>query len=140
MAVKDLQARQGNVTLTLQITEKGDVREFEKFGKAGKVCNAKAKDESGSITLTLWNEDIDAVNVGDTIKIENGWVGEWQGELQLSTGKFGKLEVVSSGSSSSEPSAPAEQATPSATDENVEEELIGEDPVDLEEVNPDKQE
>ena len=83
MAIKDLEARQGNVNLTLEIVEKGDIREFEKFGKKGRVCNAVAKDATGTIKITLWNEDIDKVNAGDTIKIENGWVGEWQGELQL---------------------------------------------------------
>lgn len=94
MTIKDLQARQGNVNLTAEVAEKADVREFEKFGKKGKVCNAVIKDATGKVKLTLWNEDIDKVNVGDTIKIENGWVNEWQGELQLSTGKFGKLEVI----------------------------------------------
>jgi replication factor A1 len=94
MAVKDLGARQGNVNITLEISEKGDVREFEKFGKKGKVCNAVGKDSTGKIKITLWNDDIDKVNTGDTVKIENGWVSEWQGELQLSTGKFGKIEVV----------------------------------------------
>ena len=34
------------------------------------------------------------VNVGDTIQIENGYVGEYQGEKQLTTGKFGKLTVI----------------------------------------------
>jgi replication factor A1 len=114
MAVKDLEARQGNVNLTLEIVEKGDIREFEKFGKKGRVCNAVAKDATGSIKLTLWNDDIDKVNAGDTIKIENGWVGEWQGELQLSTGKFGKLAVVeSNGDSSKEASVSADETVES---------------------------
>jgi replication factor A1 len=114
MAVKDLEARQGNVNLTLEIVEKGDIREFEKFGKKGRVCNAVAKDATGSIKLTLWNDDIDKVNAGDTIKIENGWVGEWQGELQLSTGKFGKLAVVeSNGDSSKEASVSADEVVES---------------------------
>jgi len=94
MSIKDLQARQGNVDLVLEIIEKGDVREFEKFGKKGRVCNAIAKDETGQIKLTLWNEQIDEINVGDKINITNGYVGEYQGELQLSTGKFGKIEVL----------------------------------------------
>lgn len=94
MAIKDLQARTGNVNLEVEVAEKGSVREFEKFGKKGRVCNATVKDKTGSVKLTLWNDDIDKVSEGDTIKIENGWVSEWQGELQLSTGKFGKLEVI----------------------------------------------
>lgn len=109
MAVKDLEARQGNVNLNLEIVEKGEVREFEKFGKQGKVCNATAKDETGQIALTLWNEDIDKVNAGDKVKIENGWVGEWQGELQLSTGKFGKLEIIEAASNAESSVTPEEK-------------------------------
>ncbi len=101
MAIKDLKSRQGNVDLTFEIIEKGDIREFDKFGKKGKVCNAVAKDATGTVKITLWNDDIDKVKTGDTVKIENGWVGEWQGELQLSTGKFGKLTVIGSAGSKS---------------------------------------
>lgn len=60
-----------------------------------KVCNAKIKDDSGEITLTLWNEEIEKVNIGNKIKIINGYVNEWQGILQLTVGRFGKLEIIS---------------------------------------------
>jgi replication factor A1 len=123
MTVADLQPKQGNVELTLDITDKGDVRTFNKFGKEGRVCNATAKDDSGQITLSLWNEQIDQVSVGDKIKISNGWVSEWQGEKQLSTGKFGKLEVVGkagegapAADASAEASAPAEPEAPTPTE------------------------
>jgi replication factor A1 len=43
--------------------------------------------------LTLWNQDIEKVKQGDTVRITNGYVNEFQGEKQLTTGKFGKLEV-----------------------------------------------
>lgn len=93
MEIKDLKPKEGNVEVIAEVVEKGDVREFNKFGKAGRVCNAKIKDASGQIALTLWNEQIDQVNVGDTVHITNGYVNEWQGEMQLTTGKFGKLEI-----------------------------------------------
>ncbi len=112
MAIKDLQPRQGNVALTAEVIEKGDSRTFDKFGKQGRVCNAKIKDDSGQVTLTLWNEDIDKVNVGDKIKITNGWVSEYQGELQLSTGKFGKLEVLGAGSGAAAPPQTADAKKP----------------------------
>ncbi|MEK6887168.1 MAG: SOSS complex subunit B family protein [Nanoarchaeota archaeon] len=98
MEIKDLHARQGNVDLTAEVADKSASRTFDKFGKQGRVCNAKIKDGSGvTITLTLWNDEVDLVNIGDKIKITNGYVGEWQGELQLSAGKFGKIEVVEKG-------------------------------------------
>lgn len=94
MKLSELQARQGNVEVQVEIMKKGDIRTFSKFGKEGRVCNATIKDASGEIQLSLWNEQIDQVNVGDKVKVTNGYVNEWQGEKQLSTGKFGKLEVV----------------------------------------------
>jgi len=102
MAIKDLQARQGQVDLIAEVTEKGDIREFDKFGKKGRVCNAKIKDDTGDVKLTLWNEQIDQIKVGDKVHIINGWVAEWQGEKQLSTGKFGQLEVVGEGEKSTD--------------------------------------
>jgi len=89
-----LQPKQGNVNVQGILSEKGEVREFQKFGKPGRVCNAKVKDDSGAITLTLWNDDIDKFEVGDKIKITNGYVSEWQGEKQLTGGRFGQLEKL----------------------------------------------
>jgi replication factor A1 len=134
MAIKDLKAREGKVEITVIVTEKSDVKEFSKFGKAGRVCNAKVSDDSGEMTLTLWNEDIDKVNVGDKIKISNGYVSEWQGELQLSTGRFGKLEVVEAGKG--EAKKPAEKKeTKKDSFEKAKKELTEEfDKIDKEEV------
>jgi replication factor A1 len=94
MAIKDLKIREGNVEIVVDIVDVGEVREFEKFGRSGRVATAVGKDETGDIKITLWNEDIDKVKSGDKVKISNGYVSEWQGEPQLTTGKFGKLEVV----------------------------------------------
>lgn len=96
MEIKDLQARQGNVEIVATVKEISEPREFEKFGKTGKVANAIIEDVSGKIKLSLWNEQVDKVNVGDKVHIANGYVSEWQGELQLTTGKFGQLEIVES--------------------------------------------
>jgi len=94
MEIKDLQPNAGNVDLVIEIVEKDDPRTFEKFGKEGRVCNAKVKDNSGEVTLTLWNEDVDKVNIGDRIHLQNGWCSEYKGEKQVSSGKFGKIDVV----------------------------------------------
>ncbi len=46
------------------------------------------------MAVTLWNEDIDRVSLNDRIAITNGWVSEWQGNLQVSPGRYGTLEVL----------------------------------------------
>lgn len=94
MAISDLKAKQGNAEVIGTIAELSTPREFNKFGKSGRVANAVLKDETGQIKLSLWNEQIDQVKVGDKVHIHNGYVNEWQGELQLTTGKFGSLEVI----------------------------------------------
>lgn len=99
MKLKDIQANQGNIDLVLEVVEKDEPRTFEKFGKTGRVCNVKVRDASGAVKLTLWNDDVDKIKVGDKIHLQNGWCSEYKGEKQLSSGKFGKIEVVEGGQS-----------------------------------------
>lgn len=94
MNIAELKPKQGNVDITVEVAEVGEAREFAKFGNAGRVATATIKDESGKMLLTLWNEQIDMVKPGIKVKITNGFVSEWQGEKQLTTGRLGKLEVV----------------------------------------------
>ena len=94
MEIKDLQVKQGNVELIADVTEVGQAREFTKFGRSGKVATAILQDKTGQVKLSLWNEQVDLVKIGLKLKITNGYVNEFQGEKQLTTGKFGKLEVV----------------------------------------------
>ncbi len=97
MEIKDVKPNQGNIDLVAEVKTKEQSRSFEKFGKKGKVCNAVLKDKSGEITLTLWNDDADAVKVGDKVHLTNGWCSEYKGAKQLSTGKFGKIVLLEAG-------------------------------------------
>ena len=128
MKVNELQAKQGKVEIVLDITEKSEPKAFQKWGKDGSVCNAKGKDDTGEVTITLWNDQIDKVKVGDKIEIKNGYVGEWQNEKQLSTGKFGTLEVIGEGEApapTAEEKPAAEEAPAEApAEETVEEEKV----------------
>ena len=123
MAITDLKPKQGNVEVMAEVVDIGEIREFQKFGKSGRVANATVRDATGEIKLTLWNEQIDQVKVGDKIHIKNGYVNEWQGEKQLSTGKFGTLEVVGEGAAPAEEpaaEAPAEKPAEEPVEEKVE--------------------
>lgn len=94
MAIKDLEARQSNVDIVVEVTFISEPRAFEKFGKEGRVATATVKDETGEMKMTLWNEQIDKVKPGDKVHIKNGFVSEWQGEKQLTTGRLGTMEVA----------------------------------------------
>ena len=100
MVISELTSGQGNVNVEGTITEVGESRTFSKFGREMTVANAMLKDDSGSIKLTLWNDDVTKFKEGDKVKIENGYVNEFQGENQLTSGKFGKIEKVGEGEAS----------------------------------------
>ena len=69
------------------IASKDDVREVAtKFNPNSKVCNCKVKDDSGEISYTLWGKST-ATPVGDAITVEDGFVDNWNDELQLKKGK-----------------------------------------------------
>jgi replication factor A1 len=95
MLVKELKPRMAIDEITVEIVSKGEGREFASANGAGKVCSAAAKDDEGTeVSLTLWNEQCSQFNEGDKVKITNGWTSEYQGQLQISTGKQGTIEKV----------------------------------------------
>jgi len=94
MKVKDLKARMEVPEIELEITSVGEERSFSSPKGTGKVANAAAKDDTGEVKVSLWNEQIEQVKEGDKIKIENGWTSEYKGELQLSAGRKGTLTVL----------------------------------------------
>jgi replication factor A1 len=94
--IKELRDGMKRVNVEGKIVEKGDTREVRSRFKdeTYRIVDAVIADESGSIKLTLWNEQIEQVNLGDNVKIENGYVTSFKGEVQLNVGRFGKLSVA----------------------------------------------
>lgn len=96
MKARDLRPESKVDVIELTVVSKGEVREFtSRSGATGKVCDCKAKDEDGDeVQITLWNEEIERVKTNDRVRISNGWVREWRGNMQVSAGRYGKLEVL----------------------------------------------
>jgi len=94
--IKDLRNGMSKVTLVAKVLEISEPRNVvSRFsGRPLRVADAIIGDETGTIKLSLWNEQIDQVNVNDTIKIENGYVNSFRGKLQLNVGRYGKLHVL----------------------------------------------
>lgn len=96
MKIKELRNGMRRVNVVAKVTEKSDTREVQSRYKneTYQVADALVSDDTGTIKLTLWNEQIDQVNVGDTVKIENGYITSFRGEIQLNAGKYGTLNVT----------------------------------------------
>lgn len=67
-----------------------------KSGGTIDVCDAIIYDgdtEEDEMKLTLWGDDIEAVNVGDVVEITNGYTNEFRGEISIGKGKFGQMKI-----------------------------------------------
>jgi len=97
-SVKIAELRDGlrRVDVEGQVVETSEPREVRsKFtGETYRVAEATISDDSGTIKLVLWNEQIGQVKVNDTVKIENGYTKSFRGEVQLNVGKYGKLTIL----------------------------------------------
>lgn len=94
--VGELTPQSRAVNVTAKCVSKSDVREIPmgRDGSAHKVCDALVGDETGAIYLTLWDDNIEKVNVNDTIRVENGYVTLFKGSMRLNIGKYGKLDMA----------------------------------------------
>jgi len=92
--VETLNDGSGNVTVEGEILEKAharQVRNRRRYGETLSVADSGFGDETGRLVLTLWNNQIKTIQVGDKIRVENGYVGSYRGVKQLSVGKSGRI-------------------------------------------------
>jgi replication factor A1 len=96
MKISELQNGMKRVEIEADVVDKGNPRQVQSrmSGESFNVADTIIQDETGTIKLTLWNEQIDQVNVGDKIKIENGYVTSFKSENQLNVGKYGKITIL----------------------------------------------
>ena len=86
--IKDVEA-DTTVNVIARITRIPPIRSYNKNGKDGKVGSLELQDESGTISYTLWNNNVDLIesldlNDGDTVKILQAQVRERNDEKSLS--------------------------------------------------------
>jgi len=60
----------------------------------GSLAAACGRDETGLVGIVLWGDQVKQVKAGDIIRIENGWCRSRNGEIIVSTGRKGTLEVI----------------------------------------------
>jgi replication factor A1 len=82
------------VNVTAKVVSKGEARTTVsgRDYTQHKVVDALVGDETGSIYLNLWDDNIDKINEGDTIKIKNGYVNLFKGYMRLNIGRYGSFE------------------------------------------------
>jgi replication factor A1 len=95
LKISDLRDGMKRVSVEARVDEKNEPRQVNSRYKdeTYTVADVVVSDETGTIKLTLWNEQIDQVEVGNTVKVENGYITSFRGEIQLNVGKYGTMSV-----------------------------------------------
>lgn len=95
MQIKDLRNGMKSISIEAKVIEKTTPRQVLSRYKDEmyNVATAIVSDDTGQVKLTLWNDQINQVEVNDTVKINQGYVTSFKGEIQLNVGKFGTLNV-----------------------------------------------
>jgi len=95
LQIKNLRAKMKHVRVKARVLEISKPREvLTRFGSQAYVSNALIADNAESIELSLWNEQANAVSIGDVIEIENGHVAYFRGKRQLRIGRNGEINIV----------------------------------------------
>jgi replication factor A1 len=90
--VRDLTPSSKQVNVHAKVVSVGDAKEvMGKYGDPRKVAEAVIGDETATITLSLWNEQIGSIAKDDIILVDNGYVSLVRGHMRLNVGRYGNL-------------------------------------------------
>ena len=94
LKLKEMRPDSRRVFVDATVKEVSSAREVSlKTGERATVADVTIEDDSGTATLTLWNENASKAKVGTKLKVENGYVSTFRGEMRLNVGKYGKLVI-----------------------------------------------
>jgi replication factor A1 len=91
--IEDIRDRQQRVIVEAQVDGVASTRTVKsrKTGEDLKVADVTLSDDTGSIKLVLWSNQIPQVRPETEIRIEEGYVKSYRDEIQLSVGRWGMI-------------------------------------------------
>jgi replication factor A1 len=94
--VGELRTYSRRVNLVAKVVERGEEREVvsRSDGRTHRLAELLVGDDTATVLLTLWDENVDRFDVGDVIHIQNGYANLFRGSLRLNVGRYGEVEKV----------------------------------------------
>ncbi len=91
--IKDLKPETKRVNVLAKVVHKSEPREITtRYGEIKHVTEAVIGDETGVVTMSLWEEQADMVEEGSTILVDNGYISLVRGHMRLNVGKYGSIK------------------------------------------------
>lgn len=94
MKIADIKRGMNNIELQAKVVDISEVRQVQTRYGMRSVADITLEDDTGQISLTLWEDKISSVSVGDTVSLAGGFVTAFRDKLQLNIPRNGKLEVT----------------------------------------------
>lgn len=96
MNIKDLKAGLKGISVEeAELVEKGPTREFVTAqGRRLHVSNSVIRDATGSVPISIWDADIEKVQVGDKVSVTNVIVKDFRGSPSISMVRGSTIKVL----------------------------------------------
>ena len=105
--IRDVRSGMTHINLRAKVLSVAEPRHvITRYGNYADVAKALIGDTTGTIKLCLWNEQINAISVGDTVQVSNARASIFKGETQLTIGIKGVLNRVEDHALDGVPSLP----------------------------------
>jgi replication factor A1 len=94
--IGDLTTYSRGVNTVAKVISKTEVREVtsRSDGSSHRVCEALIADETGSVYMSLWDDNVDNVVEDQVLQVSNGYINLFRGSMRLNIGKYGSYEEV----------------------------------------------
>jgi len=93
--IEKLTPNSREVNTIVKVVSKSEVRSVTgRDYTIRKVADALVGDETGCVYLTLWEDNIDKIKEEATIRITNGYVNLFRGNMRLNIGRYGSFELL----------------------------------------------
>jgi len=96
LKIKEIYVGMRNISTVGKVIRKFEIREFQKGDSTGKVCSLIIGDETGTIRIVFWNDQVDQlnkVNENDIILVKDVYVRENNQNKEIHFGDRGELTI-----------------------------------------------
>ncbi len=92
MKVKELSPGMRKIEIIVKVVKKEKPRTVtvKRDGSQHQVADLLVGDDTGMVSMSLWDDMINQIREDDIIQISNGYVGEFGGKIQLNIGRYGQ--------------------------------------------------
>lgn len=93
--ITDLKSDSREINIVAKVVSKSEVRNVTgRDYSVHRVADALVGDETGCLYLTLWDDNIDKIPDEATIRVTNGYINLFRGNMRLNIGRYGSFELL----------------------------------------------